>query len=180
MTGTAQNRVEIDPAALAAEADMVSVPDAPAAPGAADASTAGEPSPGDPSAPAAEMSFAQAAAAAAPLAAKLKPVIDRTAARILPAWNLTEAERSGLADDIALCMVLWAPSMDALPPKWLALVSLGMSVYAITDARRDTEGNLLPRAVVNVGRGASNAPASAASAGEKNKTAGGSGFATSA
>jgi hypothetical protein len=141
------NPVDIDAAALAREADGVALPE-----GSEAQPSTGEPTPGadDPTMPA-ELTLEQAMQSAAPLAKKIKPIVERFAARIVPAWKLTGEECSAVADDVALCMVLWAPAINDLPPKWMALAALGLNVYAITDARRDTEGNLLPRMVVSAG-----------------------------
>lgn len=166
------NPVEIDPVALAREADAVAGVDdgepssEPAAPGAEPQSVAGAEPVAD-----GEMSLEQAYEAAAPLAAKIRPVVERMAARVVPAWQLTGDECKSLADDFALVMVLWAPRADMLPPKWLALASLGMNLYAITEARRDTDGNLIPRTLASAGAGATTTGAKPAN--DKARPAGG-------
>lgn len=171
MSGQSQ---DIDAAALAREADAIPLPEAPAGtlPPAAEG---GASVPGEAPAEPVELTLEQAAERAALLVPKMRVIVDRFASNVLPAWELTADERKGIADDMALVVVLWAPDLSALPPKWLAVGMLAMTAMTIADARRDTDGNLLPRKIERAHR-----PADASGASAPNKAPGASGgFSTS-
>lgn len=173
MSGQSQ---DIDPAALAREVDAIPLPEAPAGtlPPAEGAPAAGAATaPGADAAPV-ELTLEQAQAAALELAPKMRMVVNRFADRVIPAWELTAEEKKGIADDIALVVVLWAPDLGALPPKWLAVGALVLSAVTIADARRDTDGKLLPRKIERAQR-----PAAANGASAPNNTGAGGGFSTS-
>jgi hypothetical protein len=135
------NAVEVDQAALAAEADRIlaGAPAdlAPAIDPAAPA-LAGELAPAEPT-----LEQIQAAAAGYEGGAFL--IVSKAADIVVPAWRISADERKALSSSIALALAAWFPDHQ-LPPKYVALLGVAGSLYAIVDARRDPEtGKLLPR-----------------------------------
>ncbi len=135
---SADNPVELDPAQLAAEADAVDVPDE-TPPGAA-----GEAPPAAPGGEGGELTFDQAEALAASYEGAAFVLYDQAATIVAPNWQVTRDEKRALAHSTAVALALWFPDQQ-LPPKYVALLTLAGTFYAITDARRDpATGQLRP------------------------------------
>lgn len=132
------NTVQVDEGALAAEADRI-LSDVPAelAP-ATDPAIAGE-------ACAAELTLEQIQAAAAGYEAGAFMIVSQAADVLVPAWEISSDERKALSGSMSLALAAWFPDHQ-LPPKYMALLAVAGSMYAIVDARRDpTTGKLKPR-----------------------------------
>lgn len=128
------NEVDIDEAALAAEAAAVDVGDAAAAPGPEGAPAAA----GELVDVAAAEQFAQRAQ---PMVAKLLAGITAVA---VPNWTITEAQNDELSRSVSFALALWFP--HEIPPKYAALLMVGVSCYGIVQANRDPQtGQLKPR-----------------------------------
>lgn len=129
------NEVDVDEAALRAAAAAVDVGTEPAAgddPGNAQESEAIVD----------ETARAEAfARQSAPVVGKLLRV---AAAIAVPNWTITEAQHQALAESTAYALALWFPT--EIPPKWAALLGVGMAAYSIVESNRDPEtGELRPR-----------------------------------
>ncbi len=130
------NEVDINEQALAAEAAAVGLGDEqPGAPG-----VEGEqPAPGEVVDVAAAEQFA---ARAQPMVAKFLAGI---AAVAVPNWTITEQQNQELAQSVSFALALWFP--HEIPPKYAALLMVGVSCYGISQANRDPQtGKLRPRA----------------------------------
>lgn len=128
------NEVEVNEEALMAQAAALDVPA-----GEGGASDAAEPEP--------EVIVDEAARAEA-FARQSAPVIGQllrgVAAIAVPNWTITNQQHQQLAESTAYALALWFP--HEIPPKWAALLGVGMSVFAIAQANRDPEtGELRPR-----------------------------------
>ncbi len=130
------NEVDIDERALAAEAAAVGLGDEqqPAAQG-----VEGEqPAPGEVVDVAAAEQFAKRAQ---PMVAKFLAGI---AAVAVPNWTITEQQNQELAQSVSFALALWFP--HEIPPKYAALLMVGVSCYGIAQANRDPQtGKLRPR-----------------------------------
>ncbi len=72
-------------------------------------------------------------------------VIARGADALVPAWNVTDQEKTSLADACAQALLLWFPD-QLIPPKYMALLVVAGVTLEIVDARRDPKtGALRPR-----------------------------------
>lgn len=132
-----ENEVDIDEVALRAEAAAVDVggEPAPAAPG------------GD--APAASASGEVVdVAAAEQFAARAQPLVEKMlkgiAGMTVPNWDISDQQHKELSQSVSFALALWFP--HEIPPKYAALLMVGMSCYGIVQANRDPQtGNLRPR-----------------------------------
>jgi hypothetical protein len=121
-----------DPIQLQAEADAA-LSLAPPDPAAAEIPGA-EPAPAGPSPEEMEQGYAMLAGAA----------LDMTFEMAAPAWEVTDAEKSKLADALGKACALWFPG--EIPAKYVALIVVAGSVGQIVAARRDpSTGRLKPR-----------------------------------
>jgi hypothetical protein len=171
------NQVEIDAAALAAEAASVKVPDAEPAPGVA-AAPGAEGAPGAEQAPG-ELTDEEAMRRAGELAPKLKLIIQQMAKAIMPAWELQDEECEALAGVYALPAVYWFPSLD-IPLKWACLINAAITTMLIVDKRRDTKGRLVPFRMKRAGSSSDARPEAPADDEEGDQPAPGRGFSTAA
>ena len=126
------SEVNVDEAALAAEASAVVNALPPVAP-VGDASA-----PVDPSQPSPEQ-----------VKAGYKLVCDALVSRgfdvMAPAWNVTPVETGRIGDATADALLLWFPD-QIIPPKYLALLVVAGVTMEVIDARRDPQtGQLRPR-----------------------------------
>lgn len=154
------NEVNVDPAALAAEAAGLELPP--------DLGTSVF---GPKSAPPPDLGPSVEA-----IAAGMEPgagmVIGAVADGVLPNWRLTADEKKQLTHAAALALAHWFPDAS-IPPKYLSLVVVAYVGYQIVEARRDPQtGELAPRRIIREARqGVTDAPST---------TASGDGFRTSA
>lgn len=129
------NEVEVDEEALRAQAAALDI--------------GAEPQPGaEPVADVAPETGGDEVARAEAFARQSAPVIGKllrgVAAVAVPNWEITSEQHEGLASSVSFALALWFP--HEIPPKWAALVGVGMSVYAIAEANRDpSTGALKPR-----------------------------------
>jgi hypothetical protein len=77
---------------------------------------------------------------AAPVVGKLTRAL---VGMVAPTWTVTSHQHDELAQSVSYAMALWFPA--EIPPKYAALMMVGMSVYGIVDANRDEKGELRPR-----------------------------------
>lgn len=126
------NTVDVDPVALAAEADAIAAANAPAA----------IPAPGVPEVPG-EPTAAQVEATARGYEAGAVILVAGAARVFAPAWNITATESQELGRAIALAAAHWFPD-GALPPKWMALLNVAAIGVGIVAARQDADGRLRP------------------------------------
>lgn len=133
------NTVEIDPAALAAEA-AAAVPPVGAEPSGSDATFA-------------EGSVAPAGGATeeeilAGYVLVCDVVVGQGCDALVPNWNVTPAERGKLSGAIAKALLLWFPD-QIIPPKYMALLAIAGVTFEIVNARRDpVTGKLKPARVL--------------------------------
>jgi hypothetical protein len=74
-------------------------------------------------------------------------VVNRAGAALAPNWHITPQETNNVAEAIAGAAMMWFPDAP-IPPKYLALLVVLESVYAIVEARRDpSTGGLKPRRI---------------------------------
>lgn len=135
------NPIEVDEQALAAEADRI-LSDLPPPAAANDQAPAiaGEGLDAEPT-----LEQIQAAAAGYETGAFL--IVSKAADVLAPAWGITSDERKALSGSIAFAMAAWFPDHQ-LPPKYMALLAVAGSLYAIADSRRDpSTGKLKPRRI---------------------------------
>lgn len=135
--------VEVDRAALLAEADAIAgtlppLTEAIAPTGAATAAPVDAPG-------AAPM---MPAMSEEEIASKLAPALTRgthlAGQWLAPNWNITHEEAGSVARDLALVLAYWMPS-DSLQPKYAALAMLGLGLFALAETRTDPEtGKLRP------------------------------------
>lgn len=131
------NTVEVDERALADQADRI-LSEVPADP------PANAPTIADDGAPR-ELTLEEIQAAAAGYEVGSFLIISKAAEVLVPAWDVTVEERKALSGSLSLALAAWFPDHH-LPPKWMALLSVAGSMYAIVDARRDpTTGKLKAR-----------------------------------
>lgn len=140
--------VDVDRSAVAAELSQLETEAAasePPAPGAAPATEGAAPT----------LSIEDKAAQwAQPMRGAVKAMANIFA----PNWELSEAECNGLGDALAMVGAHWMPDTQ-LPPKYVALVALGMSLVGVAGARFDQDaGKLKP---LRKARAAEAAPATA-------------------
>jgi len=124
--GAAKNEVEIDQAALAAEAASIPMPDAaPPAEGAApDASAGASEQP--------QRTPQEFAAGAEPL---VLGVLAGLHGIVAPNWTVAPEKMLALTKASALALAYWFP--HEIPPKYVALMMVGGSLYAIAQDNRD-------------------------------------------
>jgi hypothetical protein len=151
------NTVEVDEPALAADVERILL-DVPADPPAIAPELAGDEAPREPT-----LEEIQAAAAGYEFGSFL--IVSKAADVLVPAWGVTSDERKALSSSLSLALAAWFPDQQ-LPPKYMALLAVAGSMYAIVDARRDPDtGKLKPRRHAaetnNDSAGASAAPATA-------------------
>lgn len=135
-----KNEVDIDEAALAAEAAAIEVPAASAAPTAQGAPASAEAA--LPSTAAAEPTADQIEARAKEGAPALRYILDPVVDTVAPNWQVTDVEKGKLAHAAAVALVAWFP--QDLPPKYAALLGLAFTVATIADAHRDEHGQVKP------------------------------------
>lgn len=132
------SEVRVDEASLTAEADAVAQEFAPAA------------APADSSSSTVQVDSAGARAATpeeVEQGYKLISfaVIERGAAVLAPAWNITADENDRMSTALARALVLWFPDQP-IPPKYLALLVIAGTAADIVSARKDpATGKLRPR-----------------------------------
>lgn len=130
------NEVDVDEAALRAQAAALDIPGE-QPDGSADPSAGPEPEVIIDEARRAE----EFARRAAPVVGKVLRGVTRMA---VPNWQVTNQQHDELAQSVSYALALWFP--HEIPPKWAALLMVGMSVYSIAEANRDPEtGELRPR-----------------------------------
>jgi hypothetical protein len=153
------NTVEIDPAALEAEAA--------AAVSSADASMAHVAQvAGDDAMAMAGVPGAQAATQEEILAGYVlvcDVVVGQGCDALVPAWNVTPAERGKLSGAIAKALLLWFPD-QIIPPKYMALLAVAGVTFEIINARRDPQTGKLKPARVLPAQASKPAPGSTATA----------------
>ena len=75
-------------------------------------------------------------------AAQLQPLVNvatlKLAKFVAPNWNVKPEEAQPVAESVALVLAYWMPD-TTLDPKYLALLQLGASIYALAETRRDPE-----------------------------------------
>lgn len=131
-------------AALSQEADAIPLPGDAAPPLGEQASAPGELRAGD-------LDEASAARVADMYRSSVGLMVNGVADNVLPNWNLTADERTGLTDAISLAAAHWFPD-GYIPPKWVALFGALYVGYNIAAARRNPDGTWKPRAIVRVKR----------------------------
>jgi hypothetical protein len=91
--------------------------------------------------------MAELQALAGQSAAGLVFLVDRAAAITVPNWGITPAESKELGEAAAVAMAAWFPD-GVIPIKYVVLLNLAGSAYAIAEKRRDpATGGYLPRKV---------------------------------
>lgn len=136
--------------ALDAEADAVPIPQEDNLSASQPGEVADTAAPGAPPA-VGEITEEQAAEIAARNRPMVGMLVNGLADTLLPAWNITELERKQLVDSMSLALAYWWP-YDTIPPKWMALLSVGLCGYSIANARRNEDGSWKPRKIVTVRR----------------------------
>lgn len=129
------SEVRVDDASLAAEADALA------------AEFQAPPVAAEPVQPGTDVAPSQASPEEVEQGYKLitYAVIERGAAVLAPAWNVTADENDRLSTSIARALVLWFPDQP-IPPKYLALLVIAGTAAEIVNARKDpATGQLRPR-----------------------------------
>jgi hypothetical protein len=127
--------VDVDRATVAAELRQLETEAA-----ATEPPPAGE-SPAPPGAAPAQSLEEKATQLAAPLTGAVRILANAAA----PNWELSDAECSALGASLAQVAAHWMPDTQ-LPPKYMALALLGMSLVGVVGARFDQDtGKLKPR-----------------------------------
>lgn len=139
MVGNLVNTVEVDGGALAAELAGTQIPAEAQAPAAVD--------------PAAQAAAEQAARTQAELqaaqagAAMYRGTTDVAVGIlsqvIMPNWNLSAAECSGLSEGAAMMCAAWWPD-GYIPVKWALAFGVGANVFGIVMARKRPDGTFPP------------------------------------
>jgi hypothetical protein len=125
MNGPAKNEVDIDQAALAAEADAVQIPEAPSSAEAAQAAQVE-------SEAAAVQSVAEFAAGAEPFVGGMLSALHGVVA---PNWVIVPARQEALTKAAALALAYWFP--HEIPPKYLALIMVAGALHGIAQDNKD-------------------------------------------
>lgn len=80
------------------------------------------------------------------IASKLAPALTRgthlAGQWLAPNWNITHEEAGSVARDLALVLAYWMPA-DSLQPKYAALAMLGLGLFALAETRTDPETGAL-------------------------------------
>lgn len=82
-------------------------------------------------------------AKAADVAPAIRLLVSNCCGTFAPNWEVTKAEGDGVADAAALVAAYWMPD-GVLEPKYLALLTLAMSLYGLAGARRLPDGSWVP------------------------------------
>ena len=118
--------VEVDRAAILAEAQAIADTAAPASSSTLAPAIAGD-----------------AQSKANDVAPAVRMLVAQCSSAFAPGWEITKAESDGVADAAALVMAYWIPD-GVLEPKYLAIITLATSLYGVAGARRREDGSWLP------------------------------------
>lgn len=69
--------------------------------------------------------------------------VNAVARIMLPNWDLTGNEKQQIAESCSMALALWFPNLH-IPPRYMALMSVGGVIWQIAASRRDAAGNLRP------------------------------------
>ena len=128
---TGENLVDIEPAALEAEAAAIELPEPPPTdPNAAPGAPAGE------EAAPLEPTLDDLRRGAQNFIAGAEFLVNGFSDGLAPNWGVTLDERRQLASSIAMALAAWFPD-DHIPVKWLVLLQVAGSAWAIVTTRRD-------------------------------------------
>lgn len=127
-SGRPVGHVEVDRAAILAEAQTIAATDTapPALEPALPPALSNDPS-----------------SKAADVAPAVRLLVAQCSSTFAPGWEITKAESDGVGDAAALVLAYWMPD-GVLEPKYLALVTLATSLYAVAGSRRLADGTWMP------------------------------------
>lgn len=139
---TGANELEIDPEALAREADAIAAEVPGPAPGSV---PTGDQAAGTGAGPVrtGEPTMAELEAIAAANGAGLALLVDRLGAIVAPNWSITPDESQELAHASAIALAAWFPD-GVIPIKYMVLLNLGGVAWTIAQKRRNPDGTLPP------------------------------------
>jgi hypothetical protein len=136
--------VEVDRAAILAEAAEAAAEAPPDAPAVSAAGTQEAPAPATPAAGApVPVTSGDIAAKAAEVAPALRLIMVNACAALAPNWEISQAESDGVADATALVLAHWMPA-GVVDPKYMAAFALAGALYGVASARRNDDGTWRP------------------------------------
>ncbi len=166
---TGENLVDIETAALEAEAAAIELPGQPPADQAAPSAA-----PVDQGA-ALEPTLEDLQRGAQNFIAGAEFLVNALSDGIAPNWAVTIDERRQLAGSVAMALAAWFPD-ERIPVKWLVLLQVAGSAWAIVTARRDPgSGKIMALRLPKPAATSAAQPAASSPAGN---AAAGSGFTT--
>lgn len=135
---SAQNTVEIDPQALAAEVASIELPpeDAPAQPAAGEGGEVTAQAGG-------EITLEQIQAHAVHWKGGADFLVNFLCDGLAPNWGVPQEQREEFAQSGSLALAAWFPD-DVIPLKYLLLLNVGTAGWKIVTAQREKHGGKLP------------------------------------